>query len=268
MLNVRQTGLHCAVTAVVWLLCVPTAQAQAQAQQAADPETLRTAIQVQAQTDSDAARSQAQIDRMAEQTREMFDEYRSAMEEIDQLRIYNEQMERNVAAQEREMASLQRQIDSFEQIERGITPLMVRMVDVLDRFVQVDAPFLPEERRNRVENIKTLMDDANVSVGERYRRLMEAYTIEMDYARNLDAYNGMLDFGGRQREVTFLRIGRLALLYQTLDRSETGYWDSSENGWVVLGDEYRTPVNDGIRMAQRLAAPDLIPIPITAPEAN
>lgn len=260
MPNVRQIGLHLAVAAASWLLIAPAA--------VATPETLRSAIQVQVQTDTDAARSQAQIDRLADQTREMFDEYRAAMEEIDQLRIYNEQMERNVAAQEREMASLQRQIDEFEQIERGITPLMVRMVETLDRFVELDAPFLPEERRNRVENVKSLMDDANVTVGERYRRLMEAYTIEMDYARNMDTYSGMLDFNGTEREVNFLRIGRLALLYQTLDRGETGFWDSRSNEWAVLGDEYRTPVNDGIRMAQRLAAPDLLAIPITAPEAN
>lgn len=260
MLNVHQTGLHLAVAAALWLLYVPLAQAT--------PETLRSTIEVQVRTDTDAARSQAQIDQLAEQTREMFDDYRAAMEEIEQLTIYNEQMARQVANQEEEMASLQRQIDEFEGIERGITPLMVRMVDTLDRFVEIDAPFLPEERRDRVENIKSLMDDANVAVGERYRRLMEAYTIEMDYARNLDTYAGMLDFGGVEREVNFLRIGRLALLYQTLDRGETGYWDSQNDEWAVLGDQYRTPVNDGIRMAQRLAAPDMIAIPITAPENN
>ena len=260
MLNVRQFGLQFAVAAAAWLSFVPAAQAT--------PETLQSTIEVQVQTDTAAARSQAQIDRLAEQTRVMFDEYRAAMEEIEQLRIYNEQMERQVANQEREMASLQRQIDDFEQIERGITPLMVRMVDTLDRFVELDAPFLPEERRNRVENVKSLMDDANVAVGERYRRLMEAYTIEMDYARNIDTYEGMLDFNGSEREVSFLRIGRLALLYQTKDRGETGFWDPTRNEWVVLGDRYRTPVNDGIRMAQRLAAPDLIPIPVIAPEAN
>jgi hypothetical protein len=134
--------------------------------------------------------------------------------------------------------------------------------------VALDAPFLPEERSQRVERVKELMDDPNVAVGERYRRLMEAYTIEMDYARNIDTYAAMLDFGGRQREVNFLRVGRMALLYQTLDRSETGYWDAHNSTWVVLGDEYRTPVNEGIRMARRLAAPDLITLPITAPGRN
>lgn len=231
----------------------------------ASPETLTSSMELQARTDADAARSQEQIDRIAEETRRMFDEYRSAMQEVEQLRIYNEQMQRQVNNQEREIANLQRQIDDFEQIERGVTPLMARMVDALDRFVQIDTPFLPEERALRVQRIKELMDDPNVAVGERYRRLMEAYTIEMDYSRNLDSYTGMLDFGGREREVNFLRVGRLALLYQTLDRSETGYWDAHNDTWRVLGDEFRTPVNDGVRMAQRLAAPDLITLPIAAP---
>jgi hypothetical protein len=259
-MNARNFGLPAAVASL--LLAGFAADAWAQ------PEVVTSSIRVQTETDAEAARSQQQIDQLSEQARRMFDEYRAANREIDQLRIYNEQMAQQVANQERQIASIQRQIDEFETIERGITPLMVRMVDAIDRFVELDAPFLPEERRNRVENVKSLMDDANVAVGERYRRLMEAYTIEMDYARNMDAYTGMLDFGGREREVNFLRIGRIALLYQTLDRSETGYWDNQNGQWARLGDEFRTPVNDGIRMARRLAAPDLLAIPVTAPERN
>ncbi len=260
MPNLRNSRLPRVVLSALILFMVPAVGAA--------QEVLNQAVETQVQTDNAAARSQAQIDQLAEQTRVLFDEYRMAAQEIEQLRIYNEQMARNVAAQEREIASLQRQIDEFETIERGITPLMVRMLDTLDRFVELDAPFLPEERRTRVQRIRELMDDANVAVGERYRRLMEAYTIEMDYARNIDAYTGMLDFGGREREVDFLRVGRLALLYQTKDRSETGYWNAHENTWVVLDDRFRTPVNDGIRMARRLAAPDLLTLPIHAPEGN
>lgn len=260
MPNLFDTRLPRVVLPALLMCCAPLA--------GANPEVLNQAVRTQVQTDTDAARSQAQIDQLSEQARELFDEYRSATQEIEQLRIYNEQMSRQVASQETEIASLQRQIDEFESIERGITPLMVRMVDTLERFVELDAPFLPEERNNRVRLVKEIMDDANVAVGERYRRLMEAYTIEMDYARNIDAYTGMLDFGGSEREVDFLRIGRLVLLYQTKDRSETGYWNSHENEWQVLGDEFRTPVNDGIRMARRLAAPDLLTLPIHAPERN
>lgn len=259
-MNASKLGLPVAVVSL--LLAGFAADAWAQ------PEVVTSSIRVQTQTDADAASSQQQIDQLSEQARRMFDEYRAANREIDQLRIYNEQMAQQVANQERQIASIQRQIDEFEVLERGITPLMVRMVDAIDRFVDLDAPFLPTERRNRIENVKSLMDDANIAVGERYRRLMEAYTIEMDYARNIDAYTGMLDFGGREREVNFLRVGRLALLYQTLDRTETGYWDAHNNQWTRLGDEFRTPVNEGIRMAQRLAAPDLIALPITAPERN
>lgn len=257
----RLAGLHIAVVTGLLIGLAP-------ASSPASPEILDSSIDIQVQTDSDAAQSQQQIDQLAEQTREMFDEYRSAMAEIEQLRVYNEQMENQVANQEEEIASLQRQIDEFESIERGITPLMMRMVDTLEEFIEIDTPFLPEERQERLENVRSLMDDANVAVGERYRRLTEAYTIEMDYARNIDTYRGMLDFGGREREVNFLRVGRLALLYQTLDREETGYWDAHNEQWVMLGDEYRNPVNQGIRMAQRLAAPDLIMLPITAPERN
>ncbi|HER19893.1 MAG TPA: DUF3450 domain-containing protein, partial [Chromatiales bacterium] len=111
-----------------------------------------------------------------------------------------------------------------------------------------------------------MMDRADVTISEKYRRLLESYQIEYDYGRNIEAYSGELEEGGETRTVDFLRIGRLALLYQTLDGQETGVWHPSERRWEKLGDEYRASVSEGIRMARKQVAPDLIRIPLSAPE--
>lgn len=145
--------------------------------------------------------------------------------------------------------------------------MMQRMLETLEQFVELDTPFLLDERRTRVQNLKSLMRRADVSVSEKYRRIVEAYGVEMEYGRTLESYRGEIAAGDEPRTVDFLRVGRVALLYQTLDGSETGYWDAKAESWVV-DDTYRSPVRDGLRIAKQQAAPDLMIVPVpTAQES-
>jgi hypothetical protein len=208
--------------------------------------------------------SQKRIDALSDDIDSLTAEYRAALQETRSLEIYNRQLESLSASQEREIESLKRQIDQVTVVSREIMPLMARMIDALGSFVELDVPFLLEERRARVAGLREMMDRADVTISEKYRRLMEAYEIENDYGRNIEAYSAELVKDGGQRTVDFLRVGRVALLYQTLDGQETGAWDQKARQWVELGDDYRAPVRDGLRMARKEVAPDLLRIPAPA----
>ncbi|MGH8472935.1 MAG: DUF3450 domain-containing protein, partial [Gammaproteobacteria bacterium] len=160
------------------------------------------------------------------------------------------------------------QLADIEVTQRNITPLMLRMLEVLIRFVALDTPFLEEERTQRVEELRALMDRSDVTLAEKYRRLLEAYQVETEYGRNIEAYRGDLKGGAQTRAVDFLRFGRLGLYYLTLDRHEAGYWDQEARRWVVLASHYRNDIERGLRIARKQAAPDLLRLPISAPEAG
>ncbi|HUE37895.1 MAG TPA: DUF3450 domain-containing protein, partial [Candidatus Binatia bacterium] len=127
-----------------------------------------------------------------------------------------------------------------------------------------DVPFLIEERTQRVANLKQMMTRADVSTSEKYRRILEAYQIEMEYGRTLEAYEGKLGNGDKARTVQFVRMGRVALMYQTPDGKETGYWDGGGKKWVV-DDGYAHDVREAIRVAKKQGAPDLLWVPVQAP---
>jgi hypothetical protein len=206
------------------------------------------------------------IDQVADETARMLDEYRTLTRRIDSLTTYNRQMERVVNAQDREIASINRQLGQLENTNQEVVPLMLRMVEALDSFVQLDVPFLPNERRERIVELREMMDRADVTNSEKYRRVLEAYQIEMDYGRNSEAYQGELAMNGQSRTVDFLRFGRVGLYYSTLDGEEVGLWNPETRQWMRLGNEYRTAVRDGLRIARRQAAPNLLTLPIQAPE--
>ncbi|MFQ5580476.1 MAG: DUF3450 domain-containing protein [Nitrospiria bacterium] len=229
-------------------------------------DLLDTSIQLKKETNEAAIASQEKIDQLSEETARLLSEYRQVNREIKSLHIYNDQLRRLITSQEEEMRSLHKQLSEIEVTHREIVPLTLRMVEGLARFVELDLPFLKEERQTRIEALQEMMDRASITLVEKYRRVMEAYLVETGYGRTIEAYRGEIEHGKQRRMVNFLRLGRLSLIYLTLDNKEGGYWDQKERGWKALPSKYHTSIVRGIRIARKEAAPDLLKLPIVAPE--
>lgn len=212
-------------------------------------------------------RAQLEIDDLADETQEAASEYRIRLQELERTRRYNDNLERTIDDQDREKASLSRQIDDFGDLERGIVPLLMDMVDDLVRFVALDMPFRTDQRLANATRLRDLMDRADVTIAEKYRQVMASYQDEVATGRNIESYSGELEIAGATRTVDFLRVGRVLLAYQTPDREQTGYWDTTTRQWRTLASGYRRPVALGIRIARSLAPPGIVALPIAAPEA-
>ena len=209
---------------------------------------------------------QDEIDGIVQGTRTLAEEYRAVLKEIEGLRVYNTLLDRQIADQETELSNLRTSIDQVQVIERQILPLLTRMVDGLDRFVELDVPFLLEERTLRVANNRALLERADVTSAEKFRVVMEAWQIENDYARTISTYTDELEIDGVTREVDVLQVGRVALMYQTPDGAQSGSWDQRTRQWVPVGNEYRNPIRQGIRLALNQLAPTLLLLPMAPPE--
>ena len=212
------------------------------------------------------AESQLRIDTLSDETDKMVAEYRGLLKQIDALRIYNRQAEGLVASQDEEMASLRQQIDDVKLVSRQVIPLMLEMIAALEEFVDLDYPFLFDERTSRIAALRELMARADVTDAERFRRILEAYQIENEYGRTIEAYTAELALDGKVRTVELLRVGRIVLIYQTRDRSEAGVWDQQSHSWKPLSSDYRSAVRQGLQIARKQVAPDLLRLPVPAPE--
>ncbi|MCG3170163.1 MAG: hypothetical protein CALGDGBN_01702 [Pseudomonadales bacterium] len=231
----------------------------------AGAQTLDSAMSAQGEADRAAAASQKRINEIRDRTQDAASRYASAQADADSLDKYNAQLEKQVVAQREEMASIEKQLLDIETTNREVQPLMQRMVDALERFVALDVPFLLDERTQRVNSLKEMMTRADVTISEKYRRIMEAYQIELENGRTLDAYEGVLEKDGSKRTVSFVRLGRVALMYQSLDGAETGYWDAGAKQWVV-DNSYAAAVAEARRVAKKDGAPDLLTVPVPAPQ--
>ena len=194
--------------------------------------------------------------------------YAKIMADADSLAQYNEQLNTQLKSQQEQIVLLEQQLGEIDATGAQITALIQKMFESLEAFLAADLPFLdptqagPDTRQERIERLRNLMADETQSNAERYRRLLEAYQIELDYGRTMAAYRGKLQDG---RDADFVRVGRVSLMYRTLDGEEAGYWDAEQKNWVVDND-YNKAIENAVLIATKQVAPDLVAVPVPAPQ--
>lgn len=214
----------------------------------------------------DAVKSQQTVDKVYDESRELLAEYRTVVDEIENLKVYNDHVARLVADQNEGIASLQRQINQIDNTKQGVVPLMYNMIDTLEKFIELDVPINLEDRKDRVERLRRTMGRSDVTTSEKYRQVLEAYQIESDYGSMLQAYEGRLPWDGKEINVDFFHLGRIVFLAQSQDLKNAWRWDNQARKWEKLNEEYLRPVTQAIRMARKQTAPDLIKLPVAAAE--
>jgi len=232
-----------------------------------DPvEILGDSLFVQNDSTIDSKGLQEKITDLSIETQELLGEYRLVLQQIDRLIAYNDYVQRLITDQEEQIIDINRQLQEFALIERGIVPLMLESIETLDRFIDLDVPFLLEERKDRVNRLRVIMNESDITVSEKFRQIMDAYQIETSFGSDIEAYTGFLEIDGENRQVDFLRIGRTSLTYQTPDQNQTGFWNKQTKEWEDLPRKYTDYVKEGLRIAKKQITPDLIQLPVEAPK--
>ena len=227
---------------------------------------LDTVIKAGADKTAAAQASQRRIDSTVAQSDKLLRQFQLVNKQIDGLQVYNAQLERQIDSQHQTMADIAESVENAALIERQIIPLSLNMLDALEQFIRLDLPFKLEERQTSIQQVRDNMDSARFSAAEKSRQVLELYAIESEYSATLEQFDGVLTIAGQQRQGTFLRIGRIALLFQTADQSLTEVWSKTDNQWqTVAAGDYRRAVANAIRMAKKQAPLDMIKLPLLAP---
>ncbi len=218
----------------------------------------------QVRTDS-AKASQARVDQLDAQRNKLLAQYRETTSIIDGLRIYNQQLEKQIKAQQVKLQELDESARQATGLKRQVTPVMVKMLAALEQFVLLDIPFHQKERNDRLRFIGDALVNPDITDSEKFRQVLEGYQIENEYGRKIDTYTDAIRIGDSDVNVNILRVGRIALIAQTKDERITLAWDNQKRQWVELPSSYRNPVRQGIRIARKQATRDMMFLPIPAP---
>lgn len=257
------------VSMSAWVLLIFSSMGFAQtADILVDSSILDSAMDEIGENYETTAAVQEQINQLANEASSLFEEFKRANDNLESLLVLNAGYRQQIANQEQQIATLNESIESVEEVTREIPLLMEKMLAGLEQFVQLDYPFHSQQRRNRLQFARDAIDNPDVSIAEKFRQVLVAYQTETSYGRTIETYPTTININGADRDVNMVRIGRVALMYQTTDRQQTGAWNNDSRQWEDLAPgEYRAQVQQAVRVASQLDAPRILELPVMAPEA-
>lgn len=222
-------------------------------------------LDVVSATNRSATASQEKVDRLSRETQALLEEYRKLRDGSEYQAAYTRELEALDEAQRERIDELRQQIARARITRQRIVPLMRSMADALEKFVVLDLPFRHEERIGAVLQLKQRLSQPDLSVSARFRLVLEAYQLEQDYGDRIEAWRGPLILDDQELSVEYLRVGRVALYFQSLDGANSGYWDREAQDWIALEPRFNRPLARALRVANNLTAPELLQLPLPVP---
>lgn len=225
-------------------------------------EIVNKTIDTQVEASNVSIELQNKIDDLDIESKKIYFEYKDTLNEYKSLKNYDDQLAKIISAQIQEIESIKNQLDSLDNINIDILPLLKRMVDSLSKFISIDIPFLENERIARINELDSLIVRSDITTAEKFRKIFEAYQIEANFGKTIEVYQGFQLIDNSEKAVDFFRLGRLGLYYRTPNGKDTGYWDANAKRWMNKGSSLDAEIKAAIDIGNRQAPPNFISLPV------
>lgn len=226
-----------------------------------DKALIEEAIKIEATSANAAANRQSYIDNMDSEIITLIGDIQFLSQQLDLTNIYNRQMQELINSQNNEITSINEQMVELDNTNRGILPKLEEMVLTLESIIQNDIPFLLDERFARIQDLKNILLQSNISTSEKFRRVFEAYQIENEYGRTIESYRDEIDVDGIKYNVEIFRLGRVGLYARTSDGRYNAMFSKKQNQWI----KQRGIDNElviALKIARKELPPSLLKLPV------
>lgn len=232
-------------------------------------DSLSNARNIERQTNQNATNAQKKINANSDQSFQLQAEVEQLQAQVDNLSLYQDHLKKLVASQEAEKTNIDSQLIDIAETRQGVVPLMYHMIDGLQLLVEQGVPVRLQSREKRLDDLKILMGRADISDAEKYRRILEAYQIELDYGSKLGLYEGTIELAGSDtRQVDLLYIGRITLLARSKDAQHAWLWSQAEKQWQEVSSDQKADIRKAYALAAKQQAPSLLTLPLSVTKVS
>jgi hypothetical protein len=195
---------------------------------------------------------------------DLIDEIRDLKTRVTWLQYQEEKHEIYIKRVKQNIADLEFKKAEALKVREQLDPYLEEVVGRLKEFVSTDLPFLPDEREKRLNFLKDSLNDYQLQMSEKLRRVFEGLQVETTYGRMFSSNDTTLKLNGSDTQVTLLRLGRVTMFYLSLDGTQVGRWNDQTQQWETLSEDYIRPIRRGLEIAERKRSVELIDIPLGA----
>lgn len=223
------------------------------------PDTVKKPIKKSIDVRQDTQNTE---DRWAEEKVTLETQFEALKQEQEELTLVRDQLRKSVDAYKTTIASLENKITEISRISGELLPYLDEVFDRMADRIDSDLPFLQDERRQRLQNLRQTLDDPEISTSEKFRKTMEALLIETEYGNTVEVYQQRIMIEGKSILVDIFRLGRISLFFQTLDQTQSGYFNQAQSVWKTLPIEYNREINAAIEIGTKRRSADLLNLPV------
>ena len=188
--------------------------------------------------------------------------YDGLIRENEILKTTNEMLSRDESKHDALIKSLEQQKIESLRIQREMLPFLKSTLGRLETRIEMDAPFLQKERHMRLQKLTHTMEDIDTGIGEKYRKVMEALFVEAEYGNTIEVYQEKIMVSGQGVLGNILRLGRVSLLFLSLDQTSTAMFNVVQNQWVPLDKAYVPALVAGVEITSKRRPVELISLPL------
>jgi len=182
--------------------------------------------------------------------------------ENEQLTGVRDRLSKDVARQEKTNEALAAEQQEAQRIQIEMTPFLTAVAERMDDLVTGGAPFLARERTNRLARLRTILDDPEISVAEKYRKTMEALFVEAEYGNTVEVYQEKIMMDNTEVLGNLFRLGRVSLFFLSLDRGTAAVFNVADGQWTALDGTYVPAVAGAVDMAAKHRPMEVIALPV------
>jgi FtsZ-binding cell division protein ZapB len=207
-------------------------------------------------------KTQKDIEKWSEKKSMLETEYDALVENNKRLAMEREHLTKELEAMQERIADLENQIEAMEKISEKLTPFLYGVYEKMVDSVDQRLPFLQKERSGRLANLKTTLDDPQIVLGEKFRKVMEALFIEAEFGNTVEVNQEKIFLDDEDVLVNVLRLGRISLLFETLDQTTSGYYDLDESQWRILPHSANRDIRIAMEIGSKRRPADVVTLPL------
>ncbi|WP_020586192.1 DUF3450 domain-containing protein [Desulfobacter curvatus] len=208
--------------------------------------------------------TQAAREKWDAQRQKLAEEYDRLKAENEQLAFANKNLTQRAGDLEKSNQDLNREKEECRRIRTELAPFLGDTLGRLKSLVAADAPFLSQERKDRLARLAVILDDPEITIAEKYRKMMEALFVEAEYGNTVEVYREKIVVDGTQVLADIFRMGRVALFFLALDRESAGIFDVAKNQWHTLDKTRVSAIEAVVEMAAKHRPMEVVTLPLGA----
>lgn len=165
------------------------------------------------------------------------------------------------ALKEKQYSENLRRKKEIERLQSELSVFLDAVLADLELNIKSDNWFLKQEREFRIAQLKEIMIDPAQSSAEKFRRIFNALQIEAEYGSSVEVTQDTIELDGKKMMVNLLRIGRLSLFSQAIDKRKSAVFNPYTNIWQPLPESVNQDLSKAIAMARLERTIELVKLP-------